>query len=131
MRYILFFPLALLFACTPTIDEAPFPQDQQAVRYAFKRMSEHGQIEPVLMDGRQIKDWYFEVLAGDGAQVQRLGDGSGIDYQLDELSAVKVTAIFREGDLLKASGEVSLVKRNYPEGSIIAILNLTSLTSAD
>ena len=131
MRYLLLISLLFLFACTPTIDEAPFPQDQQAVRYSFKRMSEHGQIEPVLVEGQMIDKWYFEVLAGDGARVQRLGDGSGIDYQLNEHSTLISGTAFLKGQLVRASGEVLVVRRDYPSGTISATLKLSSITAAN
>ena len=131
MRYLLLLPLFLLFSCTPSIEDAPFPADQQTVRFAFKRMSKHGQIEPVLLEGQRFSNWYFEVIAGDGAQVQALGDGSGIDYQVQEVTITGSNASFEVGHQVQASGEVVIVKREYPKGTISATLKLTDLTAAD
>ena len=121
---ILLLIILLPFSCTGDLDKANYPPDQYAVMMAFKRVKDHGQIEPVLVEGQTFEDWQFRVEAGDGAQVPRLVDGSGIGYEVDWAASDFAGDRPAVGAVVLANGEVISVRRDYPAGVVVGVLML-------
>lgn len=125
--------LPLLTACTTEFDEADFPEDQKATELAFRRMADHGQIEPVIEPDQSFKDWHFRITSykasvstDDGKSVLfTLVDASGIQYLADERTPQAVRDEMNIGDYGFATGKVVNVERDLVEGQIIAVLVLS------
>ncbi|OAV45657.1 hypothetical protein A3850_014650 [Lewinella sp. 4G2] len=119
------------FACTSSpFDDAAFPEDQRLAKLAFKRMSEHGRMEPVLEEGSVFKDWQFEVTPTTSKVATHttekspvvLADGSGITY-----SAMFPNSIFTGDQAVGfATGTVTKVERDLAAGTIRAELEITT-----
>jgi len=78
--------LVCLLSCAGNnFDEATIPPEQLGAEMAFRRVAEHGGLEPVLEEGTEFNDWQFHiasksktsVLGGKPTQVFRLKDRSG------------------------------------------------------
>lgn len=123
-----------IFSCTPTdgFDDAAFPADQQATEFAFRRMSQHGALEPVMEEGQLIDGWQFQVvsrkIAPDGSFTIILADRSGIEY----LVAPEIKAGLRDQLLPQsigfARGRAKTIRRELAAGRMQVSLLLSDWT---
>ena len=140
MRFLLLIMLATLTACSVDRWEGiTFPSDQQFARMAFKRLSNHGDMEAVLVDGQRFEDWRFYVASTTDNVIDNepdtvvigLEDGSGIDYRVQLADGAPLAARISVGTMGRASGQVTGVERDLSEGVIKADLALDSWRTAE
>jgi len=130
-RLTLLLLMLLLSTCAgDSFDEATIPAEQIAVELAFKRLKNHGGLEPVLEVGQRIADWQFHVsttqLDGKAEQIYQLKDRAGIDYELNVEATPreildKISLGYGYG-----TGEIVGVNRDLLEAKIEAVLRLDS-----
>ena len=132
---LLFLPL--LTACNGDgFDEEAIPQDQLTTELAFKRMADHGELEPVLEERQMIDGWQFRVtaiqegsvLGGPEIKKATLADRTGITYSVTSLSSPDVIDELAVGMYGFARGRVISVKRDLPAGVMDVELLLSSWT---
>ena len=115
-------------------DEATIPPDQVAAEMSFKRMANHGGIEPVVEVGQEIKEWQFHlggdskvsILSGEPTVECTLSDRSGINYIVSSKSTVpEIFNQLKTGVYGYATGRVVSVDRDFAAGKISAIIEVT------
>ncbi|WP_020568688.1 hypothetical protein [Neolewinella persica] len=134
----LLFPLLIFFllsACAGNnFDEATIPPEQVAAEMAFKRMADHGGIEPVIEIGQEIKDWQFHIgayskmayLGGEPTVEYTFGDLSGIKYTVSsESTSPKLMNQLETGMYGYATGRFVSVERDLAGGKVYATVELT------
>lgn len=138
MHRLPFFLLLLLFFCAcagNNFDETTYPADQLSAELAFKRVADHGGLEPVVEDGQVINEWQFQVsssgrkggLNGKPEITYRLKDRSGIGYRVSSKStSMGLIEQLKENSYGYATGRIVSVERDLPAGKIEAELVLTS-----
>jgi hypothetical protein len=130
-------PLLLLFllpACAGNnFDEATIPAEQVGAEMAFKRMADHGGIEPVIEIGQEIKEWQFHI--GSYSKVSSLGaepiveytfgDRSDIEYTVSsESTSAKLMEQLKTGLYGYATGRFTSVERDLAGGKVYATIEL-------
>ncbi len=138
MKFCLFLlPLVLLCACAGhDFDEAAFPADQITAEMSFKRLADHGDLEPVLREGQLVDGWQFHVSAyskvavlnQDPVITYSLKDRSGIDYKVTSLTSPGVIPKIENGSYGFGRGRVLTVDRDLVAGEIQAELLLSDWT---
>ncbi|MBC6995353.1 hypothetical protein QWY85_00240 [Neolewinella lacunae] len=126
---------ALLLSCAGDgFDSTAFPADQIDVELAHKRLKDHGDLEPVLLEEQPVEGWQFYVegyekvagLGGDPVERYRLKDRSGVRYEVNSATSPEVIAVLQTGQYGFARGRVGAVKRDLLAGDIEAELLLTA-----
>lgn len=123
----------LLYSCAGNnFDETAIPADQLTAELAFRRVAEHGAMEPVLEDGQDFTDWQFQisskskssVLGSEPVHTFYLKDRAGIEYTVSTLTTPK--AVIEKMDLGYgyASGSIVSVERDLAGGEIKAVIRL-------
>lgn len=127
--------LVCLLSCAGNnFDEATIPPEQLGAEMAFRRVAEHGGLEPVLEEGTEFNDWQFHiasksktsVLGGKPTQVFRLKDRSGIEYTAKSGTTSDSVLNQMESGYGYASGKILTVKRDLAAGAFEVELALTS-----
>lgn len=136
MLYCYAFMLLLFTACTgQNFDEATIPPEQLSTEMAFTRLSEHGELEPVLEVGQQLENWQFFVAGkkisvapgGEKATVITLKDRSGIDYTVSSTSTTaSIVQQMSPGGYGYGTGEIASVDRDLVAGKISVVVALRS-----
>lgn len=135
---LLFIPL--LNACGgDNFDGEAIPQDQLSTELAFKRMADHGELEPVLEERQMIDGWQFHVssmregsvLGGPRTKTVFLKDRTGIAYSVSSVSSPEVIDQLAIGTYGFARGRVLSVKRDLSAGEMEAELLLSSWTERE
>jgi len=128
-------PLILFSACAgKNFDEATIPPEQVNAEMAFKRMADHGGIEPVIEIGQEIKDWQFHI--GAYSKTSLFGGEPTIEYTLGDLSGIKYTVSsesttpdmmdkLETGMYGYATGRFVSVERDLAGGKVYATIELT------
>lgn len=127
-KYLLLFTTTLfLTACAGgNFDEAAIPPDQLTAELAFKRMADHGELEPVLENRQLIDGWQFHVSSGSEGSVMNgpkkktvyLKDRSGIEYRVTSDNSPGVIDQIEIGTYGFARGRVHEITRNLTAGEI-------------
>lgn len=141
LRSILLFTLPILcLACASSdFDEAAIPQDQLSAELSFKRMANHGELEPVLEEGQPIDGWQFHVasiqatsmLGSEKVTTARLRDRTGIDYKVTSVNSPEVVTKLAIGTYGFARGRVHAVERDLAAGKMNVELLLSDWTLRD
>lgn len=127
----------MLAACGgDNFDAEAIPQDQLSTELAFKRMADHGELEPVLEEHKMIDGWQFQVssikeasvLEGPKIKTAFLRDRTGIVYSISSLSSPDVIDQLSIGTYGFARGRVLAVKRDLAAGKMEAELLFSSWT---
>ena len=135
--YLFLLPLVLLYACVGNgFDEAAFPADQITAEMSFKRLADHGDLEPVLREGQLVDGWQFHVSAyskvatlnQDPVITYSLKDRSGIRYKVTSVNSPGVTQKMDYGSYGFGRGRVLTVDRDLVAGEIQAELLLSDWT---
>lgn len=136
-RYFFLLPFLFLTACAGNnFDEAAFPADQKSVGLAFKRMANHGELEPVLEELQPIDGWQFHVSSGSEGTIMNgpfkktrfLKDESGIEYRVTLENSPDVIDKIEVGTYGFARGRVHSVERDLAAGELKAELLLSDWT---
>ena len=131
MKYLSCLLFTLLCACAgQNFDEAAFPDDQVAAQMSYKRLADHGDLEPVLQDGQTFTDWQFYCASRSETSAMgspktitfALRDGSGIEYYTTTSDSPAVADELEMGAYGFASGSVKTVKRDLVGGDVEAEL---------
>jgi hypothetical protein len=127
-------PLFLLSTCAGNnFDEATIPPEQVGAEMAFKRMADHGGIEPVIEIGQEIKEWQFHIgayrkaayLGGEPTIEYTLGDRSGIEYTVSaESTSPEMMEQLQTGMYGYATGRFVSVERDLAGGKVYATIEL-------
>ena len=140
MRYLLPFTLLLsllLTACGgKNFDESAIPPEQLSTELAFKRMAEHGELEPVVDAGLMIDGWQFHVgstkegsyLGSEKVKTVYLSDRSGIDYFVTSKTSPGIIDKLELGTYGFARGRVHAVERDLAAGEMEVELLLSGWT---
>lgn len=136
MHRIFPFLLLLLAGCAGNnFDEATLPPEQLATEMAFTRLSQHGEMEPVLDVGQQLVDWQFFVAStttssltgSEKKTVYTLKDRSGIGYTVASASTPPpVIDQMHIGEYGYGTGEIISVDRDLAAGEIDVMVKLRS-----
>ncbi|SER05039.1 hypothetical protein [Neolewinella agarilytica] len=135
--YLFLLPLVLLNACAGNnFDESSFPPDQISAEMSFKRLADHGDLEPVLREGQLVDGWQFQVssyskvavLNQDPVITYSLKDRSGIDYKVTSVTSPDVIKKIENGSYGFGRGRVLTVDRDLVAGEIQAELLLSDWT---
>lgn len=135
--YLFLLPLVLLYACAgKNFDEAAFPPDQISAEMSFKRLADHGDLEPVLREGQLVDGWQFHVnsytrvavLNQEPVITYSLSDRSGIDYKVTSVTSPDVMQKIDNGSYGFGRGRVLTVNRDLVAGEIEAELLLSDWT---
>ena len=127
--------LLFLVSCAGgNFDEATIPPDQLSTELAFKRVADHGALEPVLEDGQLFTDWQFHVasksktsvLGGAPEYTFNLRDRSGIEYTVSSNSTPMNVIEQIDMGYGYASGRVVSVVRDLAAGEFAVELSLES-----
>ncbi|NJC24613.1 hypothetical protein [Neolewinella antarctica] len=133
-RTLLLLLTVVMLSCSGSgYDEGGFPEDQIGANMAFKRMSLHGRMEPVLEDGFAFTGWQFyvasttqSVVGNDPALVTvTLEDDSGIQYYVTVPSGDELAYDLEIGTYGFGTGTIGNVKRDLPAGEVVAEILLT------
>ena len=129
VTFLFIITVFLATACNSGFDEATMPADQIATEMAFKRMSEHGAVEPVLEVGQPFTEWQFlaspDLLVINDISLVLLSDRSNIRYEaLASDNDPKIMERLRAGVLGYATGEVVGVDRDLARGRLTARLRI-------
>lgn len=126
--------LFLLSSCGgQNFDEAAFPQDQLAVELAFKRLRNHGGLEPVIEVDQLISEWQFyvsskqssSVLGGEPVTIFWLKDRTGIAYKVSsESTSPKIIESLTIGTYGFGAGTILSLERDLVAAEIEAVLQL-------
>ena len=135
LKYLTIPLLALLLAACAgnNFDEAAIPPDQKTAELSFKRMAEHGALEPVLADRQLIDGWQFHVSSGSEGTVMNgpftktryLKDLSGIEYKVTNTNSPDVIDLLEVGTYGFARGRVHTIERDLAAGEMEVELLLT------
>lgn len=130
-------PVLLLLLCSAcggqNFDETAIPQDQLATELAFKRLSNHGGLEPVIEVNQVIEDWQFHisskskssVLGSEPVVTFWLKDRAGIDYEVSsESTSSDLIESLAIGTYGFGSGSIISLDRDLVAGEIEAVLRL-------
>lgn len=137
---ICFFLLLLAGCAGDNFDEATIPKAQLSTELAFKRMADHGEIEPVVEIDQEITDWQFHIagyskaafLNGTPTIEYTLRDRSGIKYTVSsESTPEEVLANLETGQYIYATGKIASVERDFTGGKLYATLVLSSWRKRD
>jgi len=136
LTFLVFLPFILLSCGGDNFDDSAFPPDQQSVELAFKRMADHGELEPVLDERQMIDGWQFHVGAtregsvmnGPKTKTVWLSDRSGIEYTVTSQNSPDVINQLQPGTYGYARGRVHSVDRDLAAGELDAELLLTDWT---
>lgn len=136
LTFLLFLPLLFLSCGGDNFDDASFPPDQQSVELAFKRMADHGALEPVLEVGQLVDGWQFHVGAtregsvmnGPTTKTVWISDRSGIAYSVTSQNSPGIIDELKPGTYGYARGRVHSVDRDLAAGELEAELLLTNWT---
>ena len=117
-------------------DEAAFPDDQISAEMAFKRLADHGDLEPVLQERQLVDGWQFHVssyskvaiMGSDPVITYWLSDRSGIDYKVTSTNSPEVIEKIDNGSYGFGRGRVHSVDRDLVAGKIEAELLLSDWT---
>ncbi|TXF84706.1 hypothetical protein FUA23_21075 [Neolewinella aurantiaca] len=120
-------------------DESKIPADQRNTELAFKRMAQHGGLEPVLEENQNFANWQFHVssvsetsvLGSDPVKNLHLNDRSGIEYIVSSASTPEAVLDGIDFGYGFASGKVISVERDLAAGEIIAEISLLSWKNRD
>jgi hypothetical protein len=131
---LLLFTTFLIGCAGNDFDEATIPAEQLSAELAFRRVAEHGGLEPVLEEGTEFKDWQFHitsqsktsVLGSDPVQTFNLADRSGIEYTVKSGTTPDNVLNQIELGYGYASGKILTVKRDLAAGAFEVELALTS-----
>jgi hypothetical protein len=128
------FPFFVFSGCAGNnFDEATIPPEQVATEMSFKRMANHGGIEPVVEIDQAIEEWQFHigaytkvsVLGGAPTETYTLSDRSGIRYTVSsETTNSEMIDQLATGVYGYASGSIISVDRDYAAGKIAAVIEL-------
>lgn len=136
LPYLIFALLPFFFfsGCAGNnFDEATIPPEQVATEMSFKRMADHGGIEPVVEIGQAIEEWQFHI--GAYTKVSILGGAPTVEYTLSDRSDIRYTVSSKTTgtemlDQLEtgmygyATGSIISVDRDYAAGKIEAVIEL-------
>ena len=136
---VLLFVVVLTACGGDNFDAEAIPQDQLTTELAFKRMADHGELEPVLEERQMIDGWQFHVssmqegsvLGGPKTKTVFLKDRTGIAYSVSSLSSPDVIDQLAIGTYGFARGRVLAVKRDLAAGKMEAELLLSSWTERE
>ncbi len=138
MKLFLFLlPIALLSACAGSnFDDAAFPPDQISAEMSFKRLADHGDLEPVLRERQLVDGWQFHVssytkvaiLGREPVITYQLNDRSGIEYKVTSTTSPDVIEKIENGSYGFGRGRVHTVERDLVAGEIKAELLLSDWT---
>jgi hypothetical protein len=132
----LLFVLLIAGCAGDNFDEASIPQDQISTEMAFKRMSDHGGLEPVLEERQLLDGWQFHisstkkssVLGSDPVTTINLKDRSGISYKVTSVTSPQVVEKMETGTYGFARGRVHVVERDLAAGTMSVELLLSDWT---
>lgn len=132
-----FFPLFLalfLFCCGgDNFDASSVPPDQLAAEMSFRRVKDHGALEPVLEPQQLVDGWQFYVdgyqkssaLGQQQSDVYILRDRAGIIYRVNTSQNPKMDEILNVGTYGFGRGRIEEVNRDLVKGKISAHLLLS------
>lgn len=124
---LLYFTIFFLTACAGgNFDETAIPPDQLTTELAFKRMADHGELEPVLEDRQLIDGWQFHVssvfegsvMNGPKKKTIYLKDRSGIEYRVTSDNSPGVIDQIETGTYGFARGRVHEITRDLAAGKM-------------
>lgn len=133
-------PFLLMIVCAACandkFDDSAIPEDQLSTELAFKRMADHGELEPVLEVGQMIDGWQFYVLHVqqkdlDGKptpQSATLQDRTGVAYNVTAENSPEVIKQLEVGTLGFARGRIHRVERDLAAGNMSVELLLNNWT---
>ncbi|MEM9261782.1 MAG: hypothetical protein AAGA62_19225 [Bacteroidota bacterium] len=126
--------LLLLSSCGgKNFNEASIPPDQLSVELAFKRLSKHGGLEPVIEVDQKFSNWQFyvssqqksSVLGTDTVVSFWLKDRAGIAYKVSsESTAAAVIESLAIGTYGFGTGTIISLERDLVAAEIEAVLRL-------
>lgn len=127
-------PLFLFSGCAGNnFEEATIPPEQVAAEMSFKRMADHGGIEPVIEIGQAIKEWQFhigayskvDIFGGEPTVEYTLGDRSRINYIISsESTDPEILRQLKIGMYGYATGRFVSVDRDFADGKITAVIEV-------
>jgi hypothetical protein len=130
----LFLPFLLFTGCAGNnFDETTIPPEQVATEMSFKRMADHGGIEPVIEIEQPIQEWQFHirayskvaVLGSEPTIAYTLGDRSGIKYTVSSASTdPEILGQLTTGSYGYATGRVISVDRDFAAGTVAATIGI-------
>lgn len=129
-----------LTACSgDNFDASAIPADQQSVELAFKRMAEHGEMEPVAEAGLMIDGWQFHVgstkegsfMGSPKVKTVYLRDRSGIEYSVTSITSPDIIDQIEIGTYGFARGRVHAVQRDLAAGEMKVELLLSGWTERE
>jgi hypothetical protein len=128
--------LSLLSCGGDNFDTKAFPESQVSTEMAYKRLKNHGAIEPVIEEEASVDGWQFYVTSSSKSSIMgseplfRFGlkDQSGIHYEVTSQSSPEVMDKISIGTYGFAKGTVLTVKRDLSAGEVEAELALTDWT---
>lgn len=135
LPYLLFLTVLFTSCAGNNFDEATMPADQLSTELAFKRMANHGGLEPVLEDGQTINAWQFHIssssrtviMNSEPAYTYSLKDRSGIEYKVSSQSTdMSLIEQMKGASYGYGSGEITSVKRDLAAGEIEVDLVITT-----
>jgi|GEM_PF-1976074 hypothetical protein len=126
----------ICYSCAgDNFDETTIPTEQLSAELAFKRVADHGGLEPVVEDGQAFNEWQFNISSSSRVVVMNnktefiywLKDRSGIEYKVSSKStSIGLIEQMKETSYGYATGKIVSVKRDLPAGEIAVELVLTS-----